>query len=131
MSAHRRTVAAVITRYPSHVGDPTCASAVRAGDLLFLAHHAGGFDRRDYAHQTREALRALGETLDAAGAGFEHVVQVTLWLRELTDETRGAWDVFAEFFGDRPPARMTATSDFFDPACLVMVDGVAYVGADA
>ncbi|AEE44232.1 RidA family protein [Cellulomonas fimi] len=118
----------MITRLPSHVGDPTCASVVRAGGFLFLAHHAGGFERRDYAHQTRATLHALGETLRAAGAGFEHVVQVTLWLREYSDETRAAWDVFGEVFGDAPPARMTATTDFFDPACLVMVDAVAYVG---
>ncbi len=123
-----RTVAPVITRFPSHVGDPTCASAVRAGGFLFLAHHAGGFDRREYAAQTRATLRSLGDTLASAGAGFEDVVQVTLWLREITDETRAAWDVFAEFFGDQPPARMTATTDFFDPACLVMVDAVAYLG---
>lgn len=121
----------MITRFPSHVGDPTCASAVRAGGFLFLAHHAGGFDRREYAEQTRATLRSLGETLTAAGAGFEDVVQVTLWVREQTAEMRDAWDVFGEFFGDRPPARMTATTDFFDPACLVMVDAVAYVGDKA
>lgn len=118
----------MITRFESHVGDATCAAAVRAGDTLYLAHHAAGFDVPSYVHQTREALRSLASTLEAAGAGFEHVVQVTLWVREITPELREAWDVFAEFFGDQPPARMTATSDFFDPACLVMLDAIAYLG---
>jgi 2-iminobutanoate/2-iminopropanoate deaminase len=118
----------MITWFESHVGDPTCAAAVRAGDTLYLAHHAGGFDVPTYTHQTREALRALGATLEAAGTGFDRVVQVTFWVRQVTPELREAWDVFAEFFEEHPPARMTATSDFVDPACLVMLDAIAYLG---
>lgn len=117
-----------ITRLPSHVADPTCSAAVRAGDTLYLAHHAGGFDVPSYVHQTREALRALTRTLESAGASPAHVVQVTMWIREITPELRDAWDVFAEFFGDQPPARMTATTDFFDPVCLVQVEAIAFLG---
>lgn len=118
----------MITRFATHVGDGTCAAAVRAGDTLYLAHHGGGFEVNDVAYQTRHALRAVGSTLDAAGATFAQVVQVTMWVREITPELRPAWDVFAEFFGDQPPARMTATTDFFDPACLVMLEAIAYLG---
>jgi len=81
----------------------------------------------DVVYQTRRTLQAVGATLDAAGATFAQVVQVTMWVREITPELRAAWDVFEEFFGDEPPARMTATTDFFEPACLVMLEAIAYV----
>jgi 2-iminobutanoate/2-iminopropanoate deaminase len=120
----------MITRLTPHYDDPTCASAVRAGGLIFLAHHAGGFAERSYAHQTREALESMRHTVEQAGGDMAAVVQVTMWVREITDELRAAWDVFAEYFGDEPPARMTATTDFFDPRCLVQLDGVAFVGEE-
>lgn len=114
----------MITRLPSHVGDDTCSAAVVAGDLVFLSHHAGGFDVADAAHQTRAALTALGETLARAGAGYDDVVQVRLYLRHVED-LRAACDVFPEFFTDGAPARQTATSDFVDERCLVQVEGIA------
>lgn len=118
----------MITRLTPHYGDETCAASVRAGDLLFLAHHAGDYSEASYAHQTRTALDAVRATLEQAGGDLTSLVQVTMWVRELTDEMRAAWDVFGECCGDQPPARMTATTDFFDPRCLVQLDGVAYLG---
>ncbi len=112
-----------ITRLPSHVGDETCSAAVVAGGLVFLAHHAGGFDRPDAAHQTRAALTELGHTLAQVGGSLDDVVQVHLYLRHVGD-LRAACDVFPDFFRGAP-ARMTSTTDFVDPACLVQVEAVA------
>ena len=117
----------MITRLPTHVGDPTCSAAVVAGDVVYLAHHAGGFDVPDAAHQARAALAAMRDTLATAGGTMADVVQVRLYLRDLAD-LRGACDVFPEFFGEAAPARMTLTTDFFDAACLVQVEGVAVLG---
>ena len=118
----------MITRLPTHVGDPTCSAAVIAGDVVYLAHHGGGFDVPDAAHQTRTALAAMRATLVRAGGAMSDVVQVRLYLRHI-DDLRAACDVFPEFFGDAAPARTTVTTDFFDAACLVQVDGVAVLGA--
>jgi len=41
---------------PTHCGDDTCSSSVVAGDFIYLAHHAGGFDKPDIAHQVRAAF---------------------------------------------------------------------------
>ena len=119
----------MITRLPAHYGDPTCASAVVAGGFVFLAHHTGDLALPGLAEQTRTCLEAVRGTLERAGGGLSSLVQVTMWVRELpSDEVRAAWDVFGELLGDGPPARMTATTAFFDPRCRVMLDGVAYVG---
>ena len=36
-------------------------------------------------------------------------------------------NVFLEYFGDNPPARMSTTTEFLCSECLVMIDGVAYL----
>ncbi len=118
----------MITRLAPHYGDPSCASVVTAGGFAFLAHHAGNLSEASYAAQTRGALEAMRETLARAGADLGSLVQVTMLVKEITDEMRAAWDVFDEYFGDRPPARSTVTTGFFDAACLVQLDGVAYLG---
>jgi len=118
----------MITRIAPHYGDPTCASAVRAGDHVYLAHHVGALEDPTLAGQTRASLESLRATLADVGAPMSSLVQVTMWVRQMGPEMREAWDVFAEFCGDEPPARMTATTDFFDARCLVQIDGVAYVG---
>ncbi len=114
----------MITRLPTNVGDPTVSAAVVANGVVHLSHHAGGFDRADAAHQARAGLGAMAQTLAQVGATMADVVQVRLYLRDVTD-LRAACDVFPEFFGDAAPARTTLTTDFWDPACLVQVDGVA------
>ncbi|MCB2177643.1 MAG: hypothetical protein KQH57_17685 [Actinomycetales bacterium] len=118
----------MITRLAPHYGDPTCASIVTAGGFAFLSHHAGNLSDTSYAAQTRGALDAMRETLARVGTDLTSLVQVTMLVRELTDEIRAAWDVFDEYFGDQPPARATVTTDFFDAACLVQLDGIAHLG---
>lgn len=118
----------MITRLSPHYGDSTCASAVRAGNHVYLAHHAGDPDNPTLAGQTRASLESIRETLAQLGGDMASLVQVTMWVRAMGPEMREAWDVFAEFCGAEPPARMTATTDFFDARCLVQIDGVAYLG---
>ena len=116
----------MIKRMPTHCGDDTCPSCVIAGDFIYLAHHAGGFDKNDVAHQMRKSFERMGKTLGAAGASLGDMVQINLYLNDLS-HFGSAREVFYEFFEkDCCPARMTLTSDFLDSACLCMIDGVAY-----
>jgi 2-iminobutanoate/2-iminopropanoate deaminase len=103
---------------------------VVAGDFIFLAHHAGGFDSDDVAPQMRACFEGMQRTLRAVGASLDDMVQVNLHLRRLEDFRR-AKDVFYEYFKNGFPARMATTSDFLDPSCLCMLDGVAYRKAQA
>lgn len=111
---------------PTHCGDETCPSCVVAGDFIYLAHQAGGFDKRDIRHQMRATFERAQSTLAQAGATLKDMVQIHLYLYDLSD-FEGAIEVFHEFFDkDGFPARMTSTSQFLDAECLCMIDGVAY-----
>ncbi len=115
-----------IKRMPTHCGDETCPSCVVAGDYIYLAHHAGGFDKRDIKHQMRAVFERAKNTLAQAGATLDDMVQINLYLYDLADFD-GAIEVFYEYFSkDCFPARMTSTSKFLDAECLCMIDGIAY-----
>ncbi len=116
----------MIKRMPSHTRDDTCPSCVVAGDFIYLAHHAGGHDKKDIEHQMRATFRSMQNTLASAGATLNDMVQVNLYLLSLSDFDK-ARNVFNEYFDkDCFPARMTLTSDFLSQSCLCMMDGVAY-----
>ncbi|WP_239614445.1 RidA family protein [Cohnella mopanensis] len=116
----------MITRKPSHYGDDTCSSYVIAGDFIFLAHHSGGHEKDDIEYQMEASFNNLNETLRSAGSSLEHLVQINLYLKNVKDFGK-ARDTFYKFFPhDTFPARMTTTTDFVNPTCLCMLDGIAY-----
>lgn len=115
----------MIQRIPNHYGDDTCSSCVVAGDYIFLAHHGGGQDVDDLAHQTRSTLESIRQTLARVGASLEDVVQLNYYIRDVEDFRKGA-DVFREFFPKGAPARMTVVTEFVGENCLCQMDGIAY-----
>ena len=121
----------MVKRMPTHCGDGTCPSCVVAGDFIYLAHHSGGHDRKDIVHQMRAVFENMRNTLSSVGATLNDMIQVNLYMRDLS-EFRLARDVFYEYFDkDNFPARMSLTTDFIDPNCLCMMDGVAYKPGEA
>ena len=116
----------MIKRLPTHCGDDTCPSCVAAGDFIFLAHHAGGFDKLNITHQMRAAFESIKNTLSLVGATLDDMVQINLYMKDLSGFSE-ARDVFYEYFKSESfPARMSLSSDFLSPSCLCMIDGVAY-----
>ena len=116
----------MLKKMPTHCGDETCSSCVVAGDFIYLAHHAGGFDKQNIAHQMRAIFEGMKSTLSTVDATLNDMVQINLYMRDLS-EFDIARDVFLEYFDINCfPARMTLTSDFIDSECLCMMDGVAY-----
>jgi 2-iminobutanoate/2-iminopropanoate deaminase len=115
----------MIQRLGNHYGDDTCSACVVAGDYIFLAHHGGGQEVNDLAHQTRATLDALSHTLADVGATLDDMVQITYYIRNVEDFRKGA-DVFREYFGNGAPARMTVVTDFVGENCLCQMDGLAY-----
>lgn len=116
----------MMRKMPTHYGDDTCSSCVVAGDFIYLAHHAGGFDKKDIEHQMRAAFESMRNTLASVGATLNDMVQINLYLIDLSEFDK-ARTVFYEYFDkDSFPARMTLTSEFIAQNCLCMMDGVAY-----
>ncbi|WAX95075.1 RidA family protein [Aminobacter sp. NyZ550] len=74
--------------------------------------------------ETRKTMENVIAILEEAGYGLEHIVRVGVWL----DDPRDFWSfngVYAEYFGDHPPARACVQSSMMVD-CKVEIDCVAY-----
>jgi enamine deaminase RidA (YjgF/YER057c/UK114 family) len=106
--------------------------AVRVGQHVFVAGTApimpDGDQPPDGAYaQTRRCLEIVGEALEQAGAGFEHVVRTRAYATrpELFDEfARAHGEVFSEI---RPASAFVVVVALADPRWLVELEADAVV----
>jgi 2-iminobutanoate/2-iminopropanoate deaminase len=113
-----------VTRIPTQWSYST---AVAAGDYVFLGLHRGSGD--DFDAQFDGTLAGLAATLSRFGLSLADIVKVNVWLKHVADLPRMEKRFLDYFSTGGFPARMTATTEFVDADCLLMVDGVAYRGA--
>ncbi|MBA3823947.1 MAG: deaminase [Ktedonobacterales bacterium] len=110
------------------------AQAIVANGFLFCSGHAGVDPHinqivEGIEPQTRQVLHNLHAVLVAAGATLYHVVQVTVYLKQMDDFT-SMNAIYARMFGDHKPARTTiAVSALAKPGALVVMDRIAVVPA--
>ena len=76
--------------------------------------------------QTRQVLNNLRSVLEAAGSSFEHVVKTTVFLKDMNDFSKMN-AVYAEFFGDTPPARSTVAVAGLPKGGIVEIEVVALI----
>jgi 2-iminobutanoate/2-iminopropanoate deaminase len=82
----------------------------------------GGADVVAQAERVHENIKAV---LATAGAGFEDVVKVTVYLRRIADRA-AVNTVRRRFFGEsRPASTLVEVSAFVVPDALVEIDAVA------
>lgn len=88
------------------------SQAVLVGEQLFVSGQialdpdSGEMVKADMAAETRQILKNLGAILKAAGMDYGHVVQTTVYLKDLEDF--GAMNAaYAPFFQIAPPSRAT------------------------
>ena len=100
------------------------SAAVAAGDFVFLGLHRGFGE--SFSEQLHGAFAYLKDTLAKLDLGLDSIVKVNVWLKEVKDlpEMEKLFDDYFE--KDHFPARMTATTEFIDEDCLMMIEGVAY-----
>jgi 2-iminobutanoate/2-iminopropanoate deaminase len=79
----------------------------------------------DVAAQAERVHENIGALLEAAGAGFEDVVKVTVYLLRIADRA-AVNTVRRRFFGEsRPASTLVEVSAFVVPGALVEIDAVA------
>lgn len=86
--------------------------AIRADGLLFVSGQVGsrpdGTPEPDLDAQVRLAFKNLNDILAAAGAHFDDVVDVTIFMVNPHEEFERIWEVAAEFWGEAPYPTVTA-----------------------
>ncbi|MFI6579151.1 RidA family protein [Nocardiopsis sp. NPDC050513] len=108
------------------------SQAVIAGDFV---HLAGATPHRpdrslvdgSFEEQARATFDNLATVAAAAGSSLADAVQARVYLRDL-DDFQAMNGIFAEYFGDEPPARTTVQADL--PGFLIEVDAVLYKPAE-
>ncbi|MDW8011479.1 MAG: RidA family protein [Bacteroidota bacterium] len=115
---------------PAPIG-PYVQAVLTQGKLLFISGQIGltpdgVLVSEDVREQTRQALENLRSILVQAGAGLEHVVKTTVFLRSMQDFP-AMNEVYADFFGPHPPARTTVEVSALPRGALVEIEAIAVI----
>jgi len=104
--------------------------AIRAGSLLFLSGQipidpaTGTLVEGGIAIQTEQVMRNIAALLEAAGAGFQHVVRTTVFLADMNDFA-AMNECYAKFVTNPPPARSTVQVARLPRDVRVEIDAIA------
>ena len=104
--------------------------ALRAGQLLFMSGQipmdpaTGQLVTGDVAVHARRAMDNLGALLKAAGLSFAHVVRTTVFLADMNDFA-AVNEVYASYFSDPRPARVTVQATRFPRDARIEIDAIA------
>ena len=106
------------------------SSAVKAGNFVYTSGHTGSRDAdgnplKTIEEQTRQTMKNLKKTLDAAGVTFDDAVKTTVFLKR-TDDFGEMNGVHRNFYGENLPARSTLVTDLVADSILVEIELVLY-----
>lgn len=76
--------------------------------------------------QTRQVLKNLQNVLEAGGSSLKNVVKTTVFLKDMNDFTRMN-SIYAEFFGENPPARSTVAVAALPKGASVEIEAIALI----
>lgn len=88
------------------------SQAVKAGNLIFISGQvamdpeSGEIKNANITEETAQVMRNLATVLKAAGAGFEHVVKTTIFLKDMSFFTT-VNEEYGKYFTSDFPARET------------------------
>jgi len=104
--------------------------AVRSGDLIFLSGTIGTrpgtreLVEGGVGPETRQVLENIGAVLEAAGVELDDVVKCTVFLVDIGDYA-AMNEVYAEVFGESPPARSTVAGSGLALGASVEIECIA------
>ena len=104
--------------------------AVEAGGLVFLSGQVA-FDPEtgervpaDIEAQTRRVLDNIGLILGDLGLDYRDVAKTTIFLADIADYPK-VNEIYAEYFGDHPPARSAVQAGALPGGFLIEIEVVA------
>lgn len=106
--------------------------AVAAGGFVFLSGQIaldgeGNLHTSDIATETRKVMENVGNLLQAAGLGYEHLVKVTIFLSDMAHYAV-VNEVYGSYFTEVPPAREAVAVKGLPRGVNVEISGVAVKG---
>jgi 2-iminobutanoate/2-iminopropanoate deaminase len=105
------------------------SQGMRVGDLLFcsgqipLEPTTGELVKEDVEGQARRCLQNLEAICAAAGGSLSNAVRCTVYLGDMNDFAR-VNEVYAEFFGEDPPARVAIAAAGLPKGADVEIDAI-------
>lgn len=109
------------------------SQAVMAGGFIFTSGQiavdsaTGAVAAGGIQVQAAQVFANLGAVLRAAGAGFENVVKVTVYLEDMNDFA-AVNEVYASYFTGAFPARSCVQAARLPKDVAVEIEMVAYIG---
>ncbi|MFN8411500.1 MAG: RidA family protein [Anaerolineales bacterium] len=106
------------------------SQAIRTDFAIFTAGQVGidpatgELVSANVEEQTRQVLKNLQNVLDAAGSSLANVVKTTVFLKDMNDFAKMN-NIYAEAFGENPPARSTVAVAGLPKGALVEIEVVA------
>lgn len=119
--------------------------ARRVGDFLYLSgigprdpetngvpglsqSKAGNFTSFDFAAQCHSVFQNIKIVLESAGAKWEDLVDVTVFLTDMQRDFQTYNAIYAEYFSDNQPCRTTVGIDSLPTPIAIELKCVAYLG---
>jgi len=109
------------------------SQAIRTETMIFTAGQTGldpatgELIGSTVEEQTRQVLINLQNVVEAAGSTLAQVVKTTVFLKDMNDFSKMN-AIYAEFFGENPPARSTVAVAGLPKGGLVEIEAVVLIG---
>lgn len=106
------------------------SQAIHIGNLVYTAGQVGldpatmELVPGGIEEQTRQTLENLTNVLETAGVSTSNVVKTTVFLKDMNDFAKMN-TIYAEVFGENPPARTTVAVAGLPKGALVEIECVA------
>ena len=107
------------------------SQAVQVGGFIFCSGQlaldplSGGRTPGGIEQQTRQVLENLKGVLEAAGSSLDQVVKTSVYLKDMGD-FKTMNQVYAEYFRENPPARVTVEVSGLPKDVAVEIECIAY-----
>jgi 2-iminobutanoate/2-iminopropanoate deaminase len=108
------------------------SQAIKVGNLIFVSGQipidpaTGAVVDGDIRDQTLRVLQNLSAIVEGAGTNLEKAVKTTVYLRDMGDFA-AMNEVYAKFFGEKPPARATIQAARLPREVAVEIDLIAEI----